>query len=52
MFYLTMLSTHFMYGYMVKDHSDRKREEPHCHTMGYSFRLAKGSFIFINPQTG
>ena len=25
MFYLMMHSTHFSYGYMVKDHSDRER---------------------------
>ena len=39
MFYLTMHSTHFIYGYMVKDHSDSERGETcWCH-MGYSFRL-------------
>ena len=27
MFYLTMHSTHFIYGYMVKDHSDSERGE-------------------------
>ena len=26
MFYLTMHSTHFIYSYMVKDHSDSERE--------------------------
>ena len=26
MFYLMMHSTHFSYGYMVKDHSDRERK--------------------------
>ena len=26
MFYLTMHSTHFIYGYMVKDHSNSERE--------------------------
>ena len=26
MFYLMMHSTHFIYGYMVKDHSDSKRK--------------------------
>ena len=39
-FYLTMHSTHFIYGYvvsdMVKDHSDSERETCCCH-MGYSF---------------
>ena len=28
MFYLTTHSTHFNYGYMVKDHSDRERGNP------------------------
>ena len=37
MFYLTMLSTHFIYGYMVKDHSDSKRK-PTAATF-YSFSL-------------
>ena len=27
-FYLTMHSTHFIYGYMVKDHSDSERGNP------------------------
>ena len=26
MFYLTTHSTHFIYGYMLKDHSDSERE--------------------------
>ena len=28
MFYLTTHSTHFIYGYMVKDHSDSERGKP------------------------
>ena len=28
MFYLTTHSTYFIYGYMVKDHSDSERENP------------------------
>ena len=28
MFYLTMHSTHFIYGYMVKDHSDSEKGNP------------------------
>ena len=28
MFYLTTHSTHFIYGYMVKDHSDSERGNP------------------------
>ena len=43
MFYLTMHSTHFIYGYMVSDiwqsTSQIVREETHFHHMGYSFRL-------------
>ena len=59
MFYLTMHSTHFIYGYknydvghMVKDHSDSERGNlllPH----GLLFPInSKGSFICIIPQTG
>ena len=28
MFYLTTHSTHFIYGHMVKDHSDSEKENP------------------------
>ena len=28
MFYLTMHSTHFIYGYMASDHSDSERGDP------------------------
>ena len=56
MFYLTMLSTHFIYSYMVsdmvKDHSDSERGNlllPH----GLLFLISsKGSFICTIPQTG
>ena len=57
MFYLTMHSTHFIYGYMgpgymVKDHSDSERGNlllPH----GLLFPINnKGSFICTIPQTG
>ena len=51
MFYLTMHPTHFIYGYMVKDHSDSKRVgllSPH----GLLFPISsKGSFICTIPQT-
>ena len=57
MFYLTMHTTHFIYGYMasdimVKDHSDSERGNllpPH----GLLFSISsKGSIICIIPQTG
>ena len=53
MFDLTTHSTHFslrLYGveHMVKDHSDRKRGNPH----GLLFPISsKGSFICTIPQT-
>ena len=56
MSYLTMHSTHFIYGYMasdmVKDHSDSEKGN-----LLPSHRLlfpisSKGSFICIIPQTG
>ena len=44
MFYLTMHSTHFIYGYMVLDIRYRTTqvatEVTRCRRMGYSFRLA------------
>ena len=56
MFYLSMHSTHFIYGYMVSDILKRTiqiaREETHCHHMGYSFRLTARVFICTIPQTG
>ena len=56
MFYLTIHSTHFIYGYMasdmVKDHSDSERGNallPH----GLLFPISSnGSFICTIPQTG
>ena len=44
LFYLTTHSTHFILrlygvGHMVKDHSERVREETRCRHMGYSSRL-------------
>ena len=45
MFYLTMHSTHFIYGYMLK------REETHCHHyMGYSFWLAAMGLLYTPPH--
>ena len=50
MFYLTMHSTHFIYGYIVKDHSDNERGSllpPH----GLLFPISsKGSFICTIPD--
>ena len=39
MFYLIVNSTHFMYGYMVEDHSNIKKK-PAADYMSYSFQLA------------
>ena len=48
MFYLSMHSTRFIYGYMasdmVKDHSDSEKEN-----IGYSFRLT-ARVIFYAPS--
>ena len=49
-FYLTMHSTHFIYGlygvgHMVKDHSDSEREN-----MGYSFRLAARFLLYASSH--
>ena len=51
MFYLTMHSTHFIYGYMasdiglVKDHSDSERGNP-LPPMDYSFRLTARVLLY------
>ena len=45
MFYLTMHSTHFIYGYMALDHLARKETRCH-HYMGYSFRLAVSVLLY------
>ena len=51
MFYSMMHSTHFIYGYMVEDHSDSERGNlmlPH----GLLFPInSHGSFICTTPQT-
>ena len=44
MFDLTTHSTHFIYGYMVKNHS--AREETRCHHIGYSFQLAARVLLY------
>ena len=50
MFYSTTHSTHFIYGYMVsdmvKDRSDREREETCCCHMGYYFRLTARILLY------
>ena len=51
MFYLTTHSTHFIYGYMVKDHSDNERGNPLPPPKLLFPISSKGSFIFIIPQT-
>ena len=50
MFYLTTHSTHFIYGYMVKDHSDSERGNPlRPHRLLFLIS-SKGSFICIIPD--
>ena len=52
MFYLMTHSTHFIYGYMVKDHSDCERGNPlPPHRLLFPIS-SKGSFICTIPQTG
>ena len=50
MFYLTMHSTHFIYGYMASDIWLRTilivREETRCRHIGYSFRLAARVLLY------
>ena len=51
MFYLTTHSTHFIYGYMVKDHSDSERGNP-LPPHGLLFPInSKGSFRCTTLQT-
>ena len=53
MFYLTMHSTHFIYGYMASDIWLRTilivRKETRCHHIGYSFRLT-ARFLLYAPS--
>ena len=52
MFYLTTHSTHFIYGYMVKDYSDSEKGNPlPPHRLLFPIN-SKGSFICTIPQTG
>ena len=50
MFYLTMHSTHFIYGYMASDLWLRTilivRKETCCRHIGYSFRLAARVLLY------
>ena len=46
MFYLTTHLTHFIYDYMVKDHS--VREESRCHHIGYSFLFAARVLLYAS----
>ena len=50
MFYLTMHSTHFIYGYMASDIWLRTtlivRKETRCRHIGYSFRLAARVLLY------
>ena len=52
MFYLTMHSTHFIYGYMVKDHSDSERGNQQPQHELFFLISSKGSFICTIRQTG
>ena len=52
-FYLTTNSTHFIYGYMVKDHSDSERGNQLLSLHGLLFLISsKGSFMCTIPKTG
>ena len=50
MFYLTMHSTHFIYGYMVSDIWLRTilivRKETRCYHIGYSYRLTARVLLY------
>ena len=52
MFYLTTHSTHFIYGYMVKDHSDSEKGNPLLPHMLLFLINSKSYFIYTIPQTG
>ena len=51
MFYLTMHSTHFIYGYIASDIWLRTilivRKESRCRHIGYSFRLAARVLLYV-----
>ena len=46
--HLTTHSTHFIYGYMAEDHSDRK--ETRCRHMGYSFQLTARVLLYASSH--
>ena len=54
MFYLTTLSTHFIYGSMASDIWQRTtqivREETHCHHMCYSLQLAARVLLYASTH--
>ena len=54
MFYLTMHSTHFIYGYKALDIWKRTtqigREETRCHHICYSFRLAAMVLVYASSH--
>ena len=53
-FYLTMHSTHFIYGYMVSDIWLRTilivRKETRCRHIGYSFRLTARVLLYASSH--
>ena len=55
MFYLTMHSTHFIYGYMASDIWLRTilivRKETHCRHIGYSYRLTARVLLYAPSHT-
>ena len=52
--YLTMHSTHFIYGYMASDIWQRTiqiaMEETHCRHIGYSYRLAARVLLYASSH--
>ena len=54
MFYLTMHSTHFIYGYMASDIWLRTilivRKETHCRHIGYSYRLTARVLLYASSH--
>ena len=52
-FYLTMHSTHFIYGYMASDIWLRTilivRKETRCHHIGYCYQLLQRFFYMHHP---
>ena len=50
MFYLTTLSTHFIYSYMALYTTQLAREETRFRHMGYSFRLAARVLLYASSH--